>query len=278
MNKLPKPHIEVSATAIFKLCVSGFSDVDFQERLLSCASYVENDSTQFVDISSDFVHTIEKNRILPNKVTKDEIKKVYTEKFVPKGSPGRKYYDIIMSAPKGSKCPICGERTVKNLDHYMPKSVYPTLVVTPENLIPTCRDCNFDKHTFTFLKPEDVPLHPYFDDIDDVSWLAVILLPNQTVLYDVNCPDKWSEILKQRVKNHLPLFGLDEYYGSKAGQEIADEVLGWKDMLNESGEAQLLNHLKIRCRSMEHNCLNSWKSALYRGIIAQFDEFLKWLT
>ena len=130
----------------------------------------------------------------------------------------------------------------------------------------------------TRLNPEDVPLHPYFDDIDDVSWLSVILFPNQTVLYDVNFPDGWPETLKQTVKNHLSLFELDEYYGSKAEQEIADEVLGWKDMLNGSGEAQLLSQLKIRCRSMEHNRLNSWKSALYRGIIAQFDQFLKWLT
>lgn len=278
MNTLPRPPIKESSIEIFNLCTFGFSDEEVKENLLSCAPYVEKDSEQFVALFPDLIHTMEKKLILPNKVTKDQMKKVYTEKFVPKDSPGRKFYDIIKSIPDGGKCPICGERIVKNLDHYMPKSVYTTLIVTPENLIPTCRDCNFDKRAFTILKPEDAPLHPYFDHIDKEVWLSVKLLPNQAVIYYAKCPESWFEVLKKRVENHLILFELDEFYGSKAGQEIADEIWGWREMLNENGKPELMGHLKMRCNSIEKNRLNSWKAALYRGLITQFDDLIKWLT
>lgn len=276
MNSLPKPSMEVSAAEIFALCASGFSDETLKKNLLSCVSFVEEDSTQFVSSFVDSILSIEKNRTLPNKVSKSQMEKIYTCKFASKGSPGRKYYDLLMSVPKGRRCPICGERIVRNLDHYMPKSVYTTLIVTPENLIPVCRDCNFDKLTFTISNTEDAPLHPYFDNIDSEIWLSVKLLSNQTAIYDVTCPDTWCATLKQRVKNHLRLFSLDEFYGIKAGQEIADEIWGWRKILNENGSIQLLDHLKMRCKSIEKNQLNSWKSALYRGLINQYNIFLNW--
>lgn len=277
MNSLPKPVLKESATEIFELCVSGFTDKSLKKKLLSCSSYIKTDSSQFILADFDCIFKIEKNRKLPSGITTKQMKKVYTEKFVPIKSPGRIYYDLILSSPKGGKCPICGERMVNTLDHYMPQSVYTTLIVTPENLIPTCRDCNFDKRAFISGTPEDAPLHPYFDNVDDEIWLSVQLLPKQAVIYGVNCPASWTQILSKRVEHHLALFKLDEFYGSKAGQEIADEINAWKEIENSNGKDELLEHLKMRSRSIEKNHLNSWKAALYRGFVDQFDELLKWL-
>lgn len=70
-------------------------------------------------------------------------------------------YDALSSAikleyrrnffTKNTRCPICGrilERSSKtgvgnaDLDHFLPKSIYPQFALYPENLIPICKDCN----------------------------------------------------------------------------------------------------------------------------------------
>lgn len=99
------------------------------------------------------------------------LKNVYKNKFSKAGSVGRKYYDIIMAQAQGV-CPICGTGTPTNLDHYLPQSRYPLLVVAPLNLIPSCKDCNFNKGTYFSARSIDLPLHPYFDQIQ-CKWLEV---------------------------------------------------------------------------------------------------------
>ena len=278
METLPKPTFSVTAKEIFEICISGFSDKLLQIDLLACSTYVEKDSLTFCGSIPELLHTIQKNPVLPKGITKDHMIKVYSDKFAKKNTPGRIYYDKLLSAPQGGRCPICGVRLVKNLDHYLPKAFYPTLVVTPENLIPTCRDCNFDKHAYTISKPEEAPLHPYFDDISDEIWLVVNLMPHKTALYDVECPETWTEINKMRIKRHLQLYNLDEFYASKSAQEIADNIFYWQQIFSDCGEVQLLDHLIGSCASIEKNQLNSWRAALYRGLVNQFDELKKWLT
>lgn len=182
-----------------------------------------------------------------------------------------------MSLPERGMCPICGERIVRNLDHYMPKSIYKNLVVTTENLVPICRDCNFDKADFIISKPEDAPLHPYFDNVDNAIWLKVKLYQGVCITYEADPPDDWEHTLKQRVRNHFNRFSLNKYYSSKASQEVAEELDGWKRLFIESGELALKSHLEYRCDSIVQYRLNSWKSALYRGCVEQFDILLGWL-
>lgn len=56
------------------------------------------------------------------------------------------------------------------------KSFYPTYAVTPFNLVPSCRDCNFIKNDAKFNKDTDAPIHPYYDDVNSIVWLKVRLL------------------------------------------------------------------------------------------------------
>lgn len=43
---------------------------------------------------------------------------------------------------KKYKCPLCGINDVTDIDHYMPRSVFPEYSVHPFNLIPICHECN----------------------------------------------------------------------------------------------------------------------------------------
>lgn len=43
------------------------------------------------------------------------------------------------------KCPICEVGFAKELDHYIPRALYPEYSVFPHNLIPICHECNNKK-------------------------------------------------------------------------------------------------------------------------------------
>ncbi|WP_422778067.1 HNH endonuclease [Pseudomonas shirazensis] len=62
-------------------------------------------------------------------------------------------------------CPMCGQRIVATVDHYLPQSRFPTLNLTSANLIPVCSDCNRRKLASVPAIAEDQTLHPYFDDL-----------------------------------------------------------------------------------------------------------------
>ena len=62
-------------------------------------------------------------------------------------------------------CPMCGSLGTAEVDHVIPKDIYPEFSFFSKNLVPAC-DCNGKKGTA--LKDQNTKgriLHPYFDDI-----------------------------------------------------------------------------------------------------------------
>jgi 5-methylcytosine-specific restriction endonuclease McrA len=41
-----------------------------------------------------------------------------------------------------TSCPYCGFGELKDLDHYLPRSIFGELAIYPNNLIPSCGPCN----------------------------------------------------------------------------------------------------------------------------------------
>ena len=275
MRHLPKPLPDVPVERIYQECIDGFTDASFQKRLHTCSSLVKMDSTNYKEKIPFDIDTFDASE-LPDSITAGDLKKVYTQKFAKKGEPGRPYYNEILSLAPNGICPLCGIQQVRNLDHYLPKAKFPLLVVTPLNLVPVCRDCNFDKLTYSSDKPENAPLHPYFDDISNEIWLAVTLSVNRLVFYHVNCPPYWSEILKSRVENHLDPFKL-HLYGCHAVQELSDNMVLWQKLYKRGGPDYLIEHISDVKESVEKNELNSWKSAMYRGMVDQFEVVKQWI-
>lgn len=46
------------------------------------------------------------------------------------------------------RCPICGLTECSEMDHYIPRSLFPEYSSHASNLIPLCHDCNQDKHDY----------------------------------------------------------------------------------------------------------------------------------
>lgn len=276
MKILPLPNLQVATEDLFEMCVSSYRDEYKKTRLLHCKSIVSTDAKnyrQFVPQNIDSFCVSE----LPENVSTSEMAKVYKDKFAAVGAVGRKYYNAIMAQAVRGVCPICGIRTVSTLDHYLPQSKIPTLVLEPSNLFPSCRDCNMDKKTAMSFDPHETPVHIYFDQLPDDIWLHVNIGTDLEVVYYISCPKDWDKTLRGRVEHHLENYHLHNLYSAHAAVEIEDNKMKWRNLFCLGAEGSLFEHIKETRVSAEANDLNSWKSALYRGLEAEFQKVVLWL-
>ncbi|WP_368259267.1 HNH endonuclease, partial [Blautia wexlerae] len=68
----------------------------------------------------------------------DQMIDLYNRQFV-KSMRTRAMRDGIRNASPNGLCPYCGQGTVSQLDHYLPKASYSATTVHPPNLVPVCR-------------------------------------------------------------------------------------------------------------------------------------------
>lgn len=148
MKKLLKPND--SALDVFNACIDRVRDEDLKRRLIACSQEIEDSSIEF-DAKVSIAH--------------------YTSRMAKKLAPGRIYYDKLMSLPDHGRCPLCSQRVVSTLDHHLPKAHFPSLAVSPFNLIPACQDCNKTKSEDIPICSEEETLHPYYDDVEAFVWV-----------------------------------------------------------------------------------------------------------
>ena len=69
-------------------------------------------------------------------------------------------------------CPLCGQKVVEDLDHYIPRARMPEYSVHLLNLIPTCHECNDDKDEHWLNENgERMFFNAYFDRLENMSQL-----------------------------------------------------------------------------------------------------------
>ncbi len=185
MKKLLKPND--SALDVFNACIDRVRDEDLKRRLIACSQEIEDSSIEFdAKVSIAQLHTILPKDNVATVVTVDEMKVVYTSRMAKKLAPGRIYYDKLMSLPDHGRCPLCSQRVVSTLDHHLPKAHFPSLAVSPFNLIPACQDCNKTKSEDIPICSEEETLHPYYDDVGSDSNLLIVfyvqIMPDDLVM------------------------------------------------------------------------------------------------
>lgn len=269
MRGIKKP--ENNIDEIVRDCVSTYRDDDLKRRFASCVVFIEDYTAQFeCGMEAVNAYTLSPHENVGSNISKSEMQNLYADKFSRQGLPGRKHYDRIkISAPQG-RCPLCAARTVTTLDHYMGKSLYPALAISPVNLVPACRDCNITKGEKRFFSPEDMHLHPYFDETDDKIWLQAEVCRyggGYDVFYKAVQPDGWSTAFFQRVHNHFELFKLQELYCLLAADEISGMESVWRKTKAGAGIQALYQYISDIAHSCGKISPNSWKSALYRGVL-----------
>ena len=161
-----------------------------------------------------------------------ELSSIYSSHFVPKNLDSRVIYNTILASSEEG-CPYCGGiGSVKELDHFLPKSKYPQFSLLTSNLVPSCKICNQDLKKSKFAKKyEDQIIHPYndFNIFFEDKWIDVIFKPNheKKMEFFVSPPDSWSEPDKKRANFHFEMFDLAERYSTF----IAGEYLNIKQSI-----------------------------------------------
>lgn len=278
MRKLDIPSIAGEEKKIYIECASDFTqEKEYAKIALAYVEEVEKCAEEYVTYVPHNIVGFPHIGIDDNE--KKIINKVYDQKFARENSTGRKYYDIIMGNAKG-RCPICGGGKLKNLDHFLPKSKYPLLCITPVNLIPTCRDCNMEKGAEVSDDYYEIPFHPYLEAMND-QWVEceVCFYSDDTFSiefingYDESLnPDMW-----RKYRAHMRINDLAATFSSRAEEELENVRGIYKSELLVCGKQKLVSSLTEVKSSAEAIDINSWKSALYRALIRKCDEFCDWL-
>lgn len=129
-------------------------------------------------------------------------------------------------------CPICGENFAEELDHYVPREIYPEFSIHILNLIPTCHYCNRKKHTaWLDANGKRIIFNAYFDTpTTDFIYNVDVVITNNYPYLSISIdntkladPNNYLEV---STASQLNLCG---YYESIANKELERKISKIKD-------------------------------------------------
>jgi hypothetical protein len=257
-----------SARSAYGTCISRVRNPGLSARLGAATATVVNASAAFDQAAAHGVlHQIAALAIVAPDITTEEMGKVYTQRMAKNGAPGRDIYDEIFGSSPQGRCPLCAQRPVATLDHHLPKAHYPALAVAPLNLLPACSDCNKAKLDNVPTCVEEVPLHPYYDDLGDDVWLVARVIERRptALRYSVAGPAAWGPVLAARVLNHFRSLGLAALYASEAAEELVNIRHQLVTISAADAAAGVREELQRRAVSCAAGRPNGWRAAAYRA-------------
>lgn len=269
MRRLTQPAIP-HATAL-ATCVGGLQAAD-QLRFnaaqvqiaMRCAEYLTRSPHHQLFLSTPCGHG-HGEQIIVGAVTKDDLTSLYESHMARQGAVGRPLYDQILLVAPGGICPYCGFGHVKTVDHFLGKSRYPVFSVMPANLIPACRDCNFEKSGSLVSAGEQI-LHPYFEDaaVETDDWLVgeIVQGPIASVRYFIRPPRGWPPDRVTRLENYFRDFDLANRFSVQVGPLLAGLASTLERLPTPALRATHLRGAAMDERSVQRN---SWKTAFYEA-------------
>lgn len=267
MIKLTRPTLD--AGTVYTTCNSRVRDLGLKTRLTNITADIVNASAEFDRAAAgNLLHQIVRQELIGGQVTSDEMAAVYTDRMAKVGAPGRGYYDSILGLSPSGKCPLCVHREVSTLDHHLPKSHFPALAVAPLNLIPACSDCNKTKLQHLPANAGEETLHPYYDDVDDERWLFAMVIEKNppALLFSVQPPANWSQLLGERVRTHFKAFRLGSLYSAQAAEELINIKQQLQGLLRAGGARLVREELIGRADSAEAARRNGWRTATFHAL------------
>lgn len=214
-----------------------------------------------------------------NFLRKSELLKVYEQYFRAQKKPARKIYDAILNAAQ-DKCPFCGGiGTPRNLDHFLPKAHYPQFSVLPNNLVPSCRDCNMDGKAQGFAtSAEDQFIQPYSDNqiffLD--QWIfATYIAGNDSdpgeFEFHALPPEHWPEVDKKRARKHFKDFDLAKRYATKAAEQLGIVLAQIKSMEQANIEINVIRSALLQPGVDAAQFANHWQKGMYQALIHHYE-------
>lgn len=268
MRRLNKP--PYSARSTLELCADNVRNKDLSKRLYSVAEAIEKAEKYYDEQGAKAsLFAIAQATNVEGRVMSEEMKTLYTGTLSRKDSNARHIYDAIKSAPKNGICPLCSQRVVSTLDHYLAQSKHPLFAVTPINLVPSCADCNKAKLDFQPTLASEQTLHPYFDDVDDSVWLVATVQESNppVVVFKADPPATWDDVKIERVSTHFRTFDLGKLYSTHAAEELINIRYSLLRIAERGGPDDIRAYLREKAESCRDAAKNSWQTAMYEALV-----------
>lgn len=267
MRSLPRPGI--SGAEALELCASSIRDESLQRRLrLAVASVAAAEAGYVENGEGATLHTIAGTANVGGQVTGKEMERVYNGTFV-KSKRTRNAYAELKKVCVNDICPLCGQGTVHQLDHYLPITRFPVFGVTAMNLVPACSDCNKYKLVHVPMTAAEQTIHPYFDEVDDERWLFGEVVEGRpaAVRFSVIPPGSWDAVKAERMKTHFRIYRLGALYATHAAVEIVNMRYALKKLSATAGfEQRIRQYLRGRAESCADAHENSWQRATFDAL------------
>ncbi|MGW5740211.1 HNH endonuclease [Amycolatopsis sp. NPDC003861] len=176
--------------------------------------------------------------------------------------------DEAMELTYKGLCPMCCSAQVKDLDHYLPRSLYPEFSLLSLNLVPICSRCNGTKRSKIGTVGERF-VHAFYDDLpEDRPALRVDLsFESRGIRADFSVNPALPGDLFKLVEYHFNNLELSEHYSVLASQELVERLQALdKTFIDEGsdgvGEFAGDQSDWIRRKFGFHH----WKAALYDAV------------
>ncbi|KHT11670.1 hypothetical protein RC95_20545 [Pectobacterium brasiliense] len=157
---------------------------------------------------------------------KNHLLYLYNSRLSKNGTTARKYYNLLKSYSADNKCTLCHISDADSLDHFLPKEYFPSLTISPNNLIPSCNKCNRKKLEY-FANQKDAQLiHPRFEGYYNTLWLVahfdesqnrIVVMPNKYIYHEGST--EYHRILK-----HVSRLGITTSYEANAMRKVREIV------------------------------------------------------
>ncbi|NTB87516.1 HNH endonuclease [Agrobacterium tumefaciens] len=256
---------EDDAGTVFSACATRTRPVEKKNALLAQRPWVEARAALYLQhAQQDSLHSFDPEE--PDAIESAELSGVYGRVLVKGGE--RPTYLRLKGLARYGRCPLCAQRDVKTLDHYLSKDDYPELAVYPANLVPCCFDCNHDKGTYRAQLANQRLFHPYFDNWSQHRLIKASLNFDEgmTVTYTVREPNGVDAEIVSRARRHLRKLNLGLLYSDNAAVELVDRKMSFQETFDADGADGLRDEMEREARSRRRRNRNSWQSALYRAL------------
>ncbi len=201
----------------------------------------------------------------------EHMKKMYSERFTNSRYPNayELYIKIRTSQPY---CPYCNFRSrfPSQIDHYLPKSVFPTFALTVDNLVPICSDCNKKKRNIVQIEKSKRIIHPYYDEFANKAfdYIGCEIIEENPIGFKfyIQKSDAIDDEQFQRLQTHFNLLALDKLYKADFEADFVSYIEELKIILNESDIEDTKKALERKIKSLKLSKQAPWRYAGYNAL------------
>jgi len=203
-------------------------------------------------------------------VSNAELYDLYDRVLVSGGE--RPTYLAIRGRGLFGRCPLCAQRDVGTLDHYLPKTAFPEFAILPMNLVPCCFDCNHAKRWHTPTALSEQMFHPYFDDWSHLELVRATIEVDETVHAEFSVHvEVLPPVVAERATTHFKTLGLAALYSDHASVELVQRRAGFALTFESGGPEALQLELLRESQSRRTPFPNAWQPVLYQALANSHD-------